>query len=309
MTPSERVGLIAWGALILAFGLGLAAAFVAGRSMRFARLLGWAAGLLASLGLLYAATDGTMKGPWVVVWVVIPVALALFFWWRGHQQGDWMDRVAGRTGRVYGPESTEVPSFGVLPAGGDAVDRADPRAGYAAALETDLDGERVLGVDFRMFHARRLGDGKPQRSRRFEQIDMLFDGYHLVQVRIPEVPALLVESGVSVLVPEGLSRGHMHFGSERKPADLAVSPEFDAVFVTRTADPGFARAVLTRYVQELLLAEPWFRGRTFACQGDVLWFAGKGRLTERRFHDIAQRIVRLAQVLDLERYGTPDLAP
>lgn len=281
-----------------------------------------AAGLVATATTLYWLTLGTFSGPFMVVWAVFPVAAAVWLWTRKHRQADWMDRVAGRSGTVFGEQNRGRPSFGVLPGGGLAVDNEDPRGDYDTAVEADLRGHRVLGIQYTLGqggqrHRPELWSGQPEhRPGQLEQtVNAVGNTFNMVQLRTPHVPSLRIEprSGDERLRAYGaLEAGKIRpfeearftrnvFGGltpegDQQPFD-ADDDSFFKYFSVRTSDADFARSVLTAEVRDMVANEPWFRVREVVFHNGALWTNEFGELTEHGLLANARQLARLSAVV------------
>lgn len=284
--------------------------------------LGRAAGLVATATTLYWLTLGTFSGPFMVTWSVFPVAGALWLWSRKHRQAEWMDRVAGRGGAAFGEQNRGQPSFGVLPGGGLAVDNEDPRGDYDTAVEADLRGHRILGVQYTLGqggqrHRPELSPRQPgHRPGQFEQtVDAAGNTFNVVQLRTPQVPTLSIEprSGDERLRTYGaLDAGKIRpfeearftrnvVGGLSPEGDLQPFDADDASFVkhfsVRTGDADFARSVLTAEVRDLIANDPWFRVRQVVFHNGALWTNEFGQLTEHGLLTSARQLARLSAVV------------
>lgn len=277
-----------------------------------ARLAYSAAGFVASATTLFWATLGTFSGPAMVLWAVFPAAVAALVWWRSYRQREWMDRVAGRRGVQYSRDNPGRPSFGVLPAGGSAVGADDPRAGFESAVELDMRGLRVLGVQYTFGDIAPTKPRKKRPSKFLEAVDRVGNTYGMVQLRTPSVPTL-------VITPRPTDEQHKDFGplepsefrpfedarltrniiggltpeGELRPVDLADG-DFTRRFSVRAADAEFAAAVLTPEVRQRLTSDPLFSTREVVFHNGALWTAQFGELTEEALVEDSRRLTRLA---------------
>lgn len=278
-----------------------------------ARLTFSAAGFVASATTLFWATLGTFSGPAMVLWAVFPVAVAAFVWWRSYRQREWMDRVAGKRGRLYTRHAPGRPSFGVLSAGGSAVAADDPRAGFESAVELDMRGQRVLGVQYVLGDVAPALPRKKKRPSKFLQaVDRVGNTYSAVQLRTPPVPTV-------VIAARSTEEQHKDFGplepgeirpfedarltrnvfgaltpeAELRPVDLA-DDAFSQRFSVRADDAEFAAAVLSPEVRRHLIDDPWFSVREVVFHNGALWTPQFGELTEAVLVENSRQLTRLA---------------
>jgi hypothetical protein len=279
------------------------------------------AGLVGSATTFYWLTLGQFSGPFMYIWALAPVAFVALVAARKYRQSEWMDRLAGRTGRVFTEERAGRPTFGVLPGSRGAVDHEDDQAGFDSAVELDINGHGVVGVQYR---SGQEASTRPfSKTARFGQaIDMADSTHGLVQLRCAEVPALLIvprsyaerverfgalEAGrTSPFEDFRISRNII--GALQPDAKLApveadgFDPEFARYFSVRAADPAVARAFLTPEVQQLIVADAWFRTREVACHNGALWTSEFGQLTEPGFVANSRHLAQLAAAVPAEAW-------
>lgn len=309
-----------YGPWLIVGGYAVAVALLAlgiktdGRWPLVAKVSVTGAALVASATTLYWLTLGTFSGPFMYVWSATPIVLVALVWARRYRQGEWMDRMAGRTGSYWNEDRPGHPNFGVLPAQGRAVAVDDERAGFVSAVEVELHGHQVLGVQYGYGQGPR-GLGR-KKSGRFDQaIDIAESTYCAVELRTPEVPSLVIvpRSGPDRQAEFGvdgagdvrpfedarLTRNSigMFTPSGVSAAEGIVGDEFNVRFAVRTSDPEFARSVLTAEVQRHILDDPWFRVRQVAWHGGALYTSDAGQLAETVLLANARHLAQLAAVV------------
>lgn len=278
------------------------------------------AGLAGSATTLYWLTLGEFSGPFMYIWALAPVGFVAFVAARRYRQAEWMDRLAGRTGRVFTEERAGRPTFGVLPGDGIAVDHEDDRAGFDSAIELEINGHGVVGVQYR--------GGQDASSRPFSKtvrfgqaVDIADSTYGLVQLRCPEFPALSIaprsfaeraerfgslEAGrTSPFEDFRISRntiGALNPEATLDPVEDGFDPAFTKNFTVRAADPAAARTFLTAEVQRLIVADAWFRTREVACHHGALWTSEFGQLTEPGFVANSRHLAQLAAAVPAEAW-------
>ncbi|QWF79685.1 hypothetical protein [Amycolatopsis sp. CA-230715] len=254
---------------------------------------------------------GTSSSIPSTLWWAVPAIVAVLVWLFAWRQRTWMAKVvADNHGSYFSGDEPEKPSFGILYHRGRPVDSADPAAGFRAALEFDLRGYRISGVQYR------TSDGIPRDDRdpgsAAKAADAVDSTYSLVQLRTPHVPTLLVQARSTAEQQEkfgGLEPGEFHpFEDMRITRNAIGAPlpdvaledfelddnAFTKRFSLRTNDSAFARAALDEKTRALLLDRPWFRVREVAFHHGSLWTAQSGPLTEDKLFDNAAHLAELA---------------
>lgn len=271
------------------------------------------AGVIASATTLFWLTAGTFSGPFMYVWALAPLVLVGLVWARRYRQGEWMDRLAGRTGSYWNADRPGHPSFGVLPAQGRPVPADDGRAAFVSAIEVELHGLQLLGVQYGYSQPpRRLGAAK--QGRVDQAIDIAEGTYCAVELRTPPVSSLVVtpRAGADRQAAVGVQQAgdvrpfedarltRNTFGAFT-PGELqdveGIGEAFDVQFAVRTSDPEFARAVLTPEVQRHILGDPWFRVREVVWHGGALYTAEAGQLSETGLLANSRHLTQLAAVV------------
>lgn len=260
-----------------------------------------AAGLLVSVTTLFWFTDGRFDGPWVVLWTAVPLAVTALIWWRTRRQREWMtDLVASIHGVTFDGGEDARPSFGVVP----------PR--FQVAVEVRYRGRRLLGVQYVQAPSDALDpDGGP-----VVKVVTMANSFTTVQLSTSPVPTLVVRprtardrhreygplEGGPVVPGEDaeLARNTtatLRLAAQIEPFRLGVSAEFDKYFAISTAEPEFARAVLTDEVVAFLLREPGFRVTETVFDQGTLRCTTFGQLTERGLFDAADRLAALTDLI------------
>ncbi|MGH3431511.1 MAG: hypothetical protein ACRDQB_01605 [Thermocrispum sp.] len=315
--------------LIIIFGYGVTVALLllgrraagdradgSDRRIRLARFCYSAAGLLGSTVTLFLFTDGTFAGPWVIVWVVVPLGITLWIWWRKRHQQEGLTRLVARTrGVMFEGGGAARPSFGVLPSGGQAVACDDPAADFQIAVELTHGGRRVLGVQY-VFTP---GVASPSAELGSGPVRKLYTGsntFSVVQLSTPLVPTVLVrqrlpqersqEYGPVDMGPirpgeDGKfainTTGSLRPAAQTEPFRLGDGTEFDKYFAVTTADPDFARALLTPDVVTYVLQEPEFRVTDIVFDQGTLRSTTFGRLTDPVLLEQASLLTALADLV------------
>jgi hypothetical protein len=309
----------AWAVAVIFGGYGLAVLllFVAARTTGTpTRIALSSAGLLTGTATVCLLTYGTFSGPWMWMWALLPVVLGAWLWLRRYLQSEWMDRLAGKTGRVYSSDRPGRPSFGVLTGYGRAVSHDDPRGGFDAAVEIDYQGHRIAGVQYRADTGAKSRP-VPKNVDVQQVIDAVDSTHGLVELACPATPALLIKPRLlseqqatqsrKSTVFEDLRITRNTIGAltpdvELRPVTDGWEPDFAANFHVHAEDEAFARAVLTPEVQRLFVEEPWFRIRLVACHRGALWTNDNGQLAKWLVLNNAYHLAQLAAAIPAQAW-------
>lgn len=302
-----------------------------GKGRTVSRILLAGAGILTSATIFFWFSQVMDSRVLIGISIAFPAAVLLLLRWRSRDQSGWLSRLAGQTsGVVYEVGGWERPGFGVLPSGRDAVAASDQRARFSHAIEFSLHDHRLLGVEYvdgasdgSDGSGDDFGSGKPGS---FQKLARLANHHHLTQLRTPSVPTLLIRPRTQLerqLAADGPDR---HMMGPLEEAQLsgtmaaALDPDedlpwfdtgdgdFDAQFTVRTADPEFARRVLTPEVIALLKDERWFRLGPIAFQEGALWTGRYRKLTRESLFESGRHLVQLARTVDSAwRYQPQDV--
>lgn len=279
--------------------------------------------LLACAGLVASATIffwfGQVMDTRVLIGISIafPAAVLLLLRWRSRDQRGWLTRLADQTGGVvYEMGGWERPAFGVLPSGRNAVAATEQRGRFSHAIEFSLHDHRLLGVEYvdgAPEGAEDFGSGKPGS---FQKLARLANHHTLTQLRTPSVPTLLIrprtqlERQLAANGPDPHMMGPLEESQLSGTMAAALDPDeellwfesgdsdFDEQFTVRTADPEFARRVLTPEVIALLKSERWFRLGPLALQQGALWTGRYRKLGREGLFEASRHLVQFARAVD-----------
>lgn len=277
-----------FGGYALAFALLWIAAWAERRSAVLAAVFHVLCGITVSLATLYWFSASLIVPP--LAWYGVPLVVAALLAWRGWRSQHWAKRV----------DSSGEPSFGFLPRQGLAVPRDHPDPWPTrATVEFTHHGHRLLGIEY--------STESPYRDSNFRRKSKLAEALgsicSVVELRVPNVPALTISPKIKAFAPEHFTpledmRITRNQFSWLRPDttlhEFETDPEFDRRFSVYTSDPDFAREMLTGEVRELLLNDPWFRVHQVAFREDAIWTTDTGGLTEDRMFDNSRKLAMLA---------------
>ncbi|UKD53917.1 DUF3137 domain-containing protein [Amycolatopsis sp. FU40] len=272
----------------LSFVLLWIAAWAERRSSVLAAVFHLLCGTTVSLTTLYWFS-ASVSVP-ALAWYGVPLVVAALLVWRGWHQQHWASRV----------DSNGEPSFGFLARHGLAVPRDHPDPWPSrATVEFTHHGHRLLGIEY--------STESPYRDENFRRKSKLAEAlssiYSVVELRIPNVPALTIAPKTKAFAPdhftplEDMRITRNQFGWLRPDTTLhefETDPGFDRRFSVYTSDPEFAREMLTGEVRELLLNDRFFRVHQVAFREDAIWTTDTGGLTEDRMFDNSRKLAMLA---------------
>lgn len=273
-----------------------------------------AAGLAASAATYYWFSQAWNPVVVAVIFSGVPLLLGWWIWWRGFAQTRWMDRLAARgRAQYFSGRLPDRPTFGLLPGAGRARSPDDWGVGFEAAISLRTQGVDVLGVQY--LHLQPPADQVEPWRGTLAKISDLDGTFSLVQVRTPEIPALIIRprTGRERQEAYGKDAGSINpmddarytrnmIGAIRPTAatePVEFSGEFGKWFEVRAADPELAQAALTPQVRRALLADPWFRLGDVMFSDGVVWTTRFGRLTEARLFDASRRLTALAALMPI----------
>lgn len=277
-----------FGGYALSFVLLWIASWAERRSAITAAIFHALCGITVSLTTLYWFSASMSVPQWA--WYGVPLAVAALLTWRGWHQRHWAKRV----------DSSGEPSFGFLPRHGLAVPRDHPDPWPTrSAVEFTQHGHRLLGIEYSTESPYR-DENFTRKSKLAEELGSICS---VVELRIPNVPALTIAPKTKAFAPEHFTpledmRITRNQFSWLRPDttlhEFEVDPEFDRRFSVYTSDPEFAREMLTGEVRELLLNDRWFRVHQIAFREDAVWTTDTGGLTEDRMFDNSRKLAMLA---------------
>jgi len=203
---------------------------------------------------------------------------------------------------------TGEPTFGVVPAGGVAVDYRRPAGGVRALVEFDRQGHRVRAMQY-------VSQVAPGRTP--SAADSLDRTYNMVQLRTPRIPALDLTPKTGAYEPQRATPiedaviTRLSFGMLRAEAgtrEVETDTDLDDHFLIEAEDPELARAMLTPAVRELLTTDSWFRTKQVGFTNGALWALETGGLSQDVALANARHLAHLAATIDPDawRAGTED---
>lgn len=288
-----------------------------GQGRTVSRILLACAGIVASATIFFWFSQVMDSRVLIGISIAFPAAVLLLLRWRSREQSGWLTRLAGQTsGVVYEMDGWERPGFGVLPSGRSAVAAADQRGRFSHAIEFSLHDHRLLGVEYVDGAPEGADDFGSRKPGSFQKLARLANHHHLTQLRTPSVPTLLIrprtqlERQLAADGPDPHMMGPLEEAQLSGTMAAALDPDedllwfetgngdFDQRFTVRTADPEFARQVLTPEVIALLKDERWFRLGPIAFQAGALWVGRYRKLTQESLFESGRHLVQLARAVD-----------
>lgn len=288
-----------------------------GRGRTASRILLACAGLVASATLFFWFSRVMDSRVLIGISIAFPAAVLLLLRRRRRDQRGWLTRLAERTGGVvYEMGGWERPAFGVLPSGRHAVAATDQGGRFSHAIEFNLHDHRLLGVEYVDGAPEGVDDFGSRKPGSFQKLARLANHHTLTQLRTPSVPTLLIrprtqmERQLAADGPDPHMMGPFEESHLSGTMAAALDPDeelvwfesgdsdFDEQFTVRTADPEFARRVLTPEVVALLKGERWFRLGPLAFQQGALWTGRYRKLGREGLFEAGRHLVQFARAVD-----------